>query len=53
MRGCTLIEQNLRHHAFIFMRQQVTVEDRHAADDRIGEVNDQIDCASIWNVDSV
>jgi hypothetical protein len=36
------LEQYLRHHALVFMIQQMTVEERHAANDWIGEIHHQV-----------
>jgi hypothetical protein len=37
------LEKDLGHHTFILMAQQMTVEERYASDDGIGEVHHQID----------
>lgn len=50
---CHLLEQDLCHHPFVFMIQQMTMEYRHAFDDRIGEVQDHIKGTFDGNVHSV
>ncbi len=45
-----LLEKYLRHHALVFMAQQMTVKERHAPDDRVREVHHQIDASFDWNV---
>src|SRR5260370_333465 len=37
-----LSEKDLRHHAFVFVLQKMAVEERHATNDRIGEIHHQI-----------
>ncbi len=37
-----LSEKNLRHHAFVLVLQKMAMEERHAANDRIGEVHQKI-----------
>lgn len=37
-----LFEQNLGHHALIFVVQQVAMEHGHAANHRIGEIHDDV-----------
>src|SRR5690349_23360566 len=37
-----LVKKDLRHHAFVLMAQQMTVKEGHAANDRIGEIHDQV-----------
>jgi hypothetical protein len=37
-----LSEQDLRHHSLIFVIEEMTVKERHAANDRISKIHDQI-----------
>lgn len=46
-------EQDLPHHSLIFVVQEMTVEDGHAPDDRIGEIHDYVDVAQHWNIHRV
>jgi hypothetical protein len=34
-----LLEKDFGHHAFVLMAQQMTVEERNAPDDGIGEIH--------------
>lgn len=36
------LEQNLRHHSLVLMLQQVTMEERHSPNDRIGKIHHQV-----------
>ncbi len=38
-----LLKENLGHHALVLMAQQMTVKERYASDDGVGEVHHQID----------
>jgi hypothetical protein len=46
-------EKNHSHHPFVFVVEEMAVEDGHAPDYWVGEVHDDIDGAAIRNVDSV
>jgi hypothetical protein len=41
LHGCDpdfLLEENLSHHPFVLVAQQMAVEERYASDDRVGEL---------------
>src|SRR5260370_41353144 len=48
-----LTRTELRHHAFVLVVQQVAVKQRHAANDRIGEVHDDVNRTADRDVDRV
>src|SRR5260370_5935462 len=43
-------KENFRHHPFVFMIEKMTVEQRHAFDDGIGKVHDDVDGSPGWYV---
>jgi hypothetical protein len=49
----SLCEHNLGHHPFVFVIQEMAVKYRHALDDRVSEVKDDIHRSAIWSVDSI
>lgn len=49
----SLLEENLRHHALIFMFQQMAMEHRYSFDNWIGEVHNEIDLTAGWDVDRI
>ena len=48
--GPELPEQDFRHHALIFVAKQMTMEERHAANDRVGKIHNQIHRAAIGDI---
>jgi len=48
-----LFEKDLGHHAFVLMAQQMTVEERYATDDGIGEVHHKIDISFNRDIDCI
>ena len=48
-----LSEQDLGHHALVLVIQQMTVEYRHALDDGVGKVEDDIHGAAIGNIHGI
>src|SRR5947209_2875815 len=48
-----LLEQDLRHHAFVFMVQKMAMEERNAADNWIGEIHHQVHRAAVRDVHGV
>ena len=48
-----LFEQYLRHHAFVLMAEQMTVEYRHPSNNRIGKIHNQIHRSSHWHMHRV
>ena len=40
------LKEDFGHHAFVLMTQQMTVEERNASDDGIGEIHHEIDVRS-------
>jgi len=48
-----LFEQYLRHHAFVLMAEQMTVEHRHISNNRIEKIHNQINRSSHWHIHSV
>src|ERR1700688_4268060 len=43
-------KENFPHHAFVFVIEKMAVEERHAFDDRIGKIHDDVDRSSGWHV---
>src|SRR5260370_28347101 len=43
-------KENFRHHAFVFVIEKMAVEERHASDDGIGEVHNDVDGSPGWHV---
>src|SRR5258706_9528129 len=46
-------EQDLGHHAFILVIQQMAVKYRHAPDDRVGKVEDDVNGTAIRNIHGI
>src|SRR5882672_3303136 len=47
------LEENLRHHALVFVIEEMAVKDGHAPDDGIGEVHNHVDGTAVWNIHGV
>src|SRR6266436_9893724 len=48
-----LSEEYFCHHSLIFMIQEMTVEDRHAANDGISEIHHEIDRTAIGDIHGI
>src|SRR5947209_2654565 len=48
-----LSEEYFCHHSLIFMAQEMTVEERHAANDGISEIHHQIDRTAIADIHGI
>src|SRR6266446_7239916 len=48
-----LSEEDLCHHSLVFMTQEMTVEERHAANDGISEIHHQIDRTAIGEINGI
>lgn len=38
------------HHSLVLMLQQMTVENRHSPNNRIGKIHHQVGGSTVWNV---
>ena len=45
-----LLQQDLSHHPFVLVIQEMTMKNRHTLDDRVGEVQDDINRAAVRNI---
>ena len=48
-----LLKQDLGHHAFVFVIQQMTMEHRHALDGGVSKIQDDIDRTVIRNIHGI
>src|SRR6476646_5820014 len=48
-----LSEEYFRHHSLIFMTQEMTVKERHAANDGISEIHHEIDRTAIGDIHGI
>ena len=43
-------EENLRHHALVFVIKEMAVKDGHAPDDGVGEIHNDVDGTAVRNI---
>src|ERR1700692_1856992 len=49
----SLFKENFRHHPLVFVIKEMAVKDGHSSDYRVGEVHNDVDGGTVWNVHGV
>jgi hypothetical protein len=51
--AASVIQENCRHHSFVFVIEKMAMKDGHAFDHGVGEVHDDVDGTAVRNIHGI